>query len=276
MSSVSDQLMVFLATYGLNVLGAVIILILGWVAARFGQRVIRNLLQKSKIDDAIISFSGSLTYFLILTFAVLAALAKFGIQTTSFVAVIGAAGFAVGFALQGSLANFAAGVLILLLRPFKVGDDIMGAGEAGTVKEITLFTTVLATADNVKVMVPNGKLFGDVIKNSSGYDTRRVDLQVGLGYGTDIEKAYEVISDLLKQDHRILPNPAPEMAVTELADWRVHLAIRPWVKKEDYWPVRCDLNRGIKEAFDKHGIEIPFPQWALPMISAASELKLRR
>jgi small conductance mechanosensitive channel len=268
MQSVSEQVMVFLATYGLSVVGAIVILILGWVAARIGQRMIRNLLEKSKVDAAIVSFVGSMTYFLILTFAVLAALAKFGVQTTSFVAVIGAAGFAVGFALQGSLANFAAGVLILLLRPFKVGDDIMGAGEAGTVKEITLFTTVLATADNIKVLVPNGKLFGDVIKNASAYDTRRVDLLVGIGYGSDIEKAYGVINDLLKQDPRILPDPAPQIAVSELADSRVNFVIRPWAKKEDYWPVRFDLTRGIKEAFDKNGIEIPFPQRAVHMISA--------
>ena len=268
MQSVSEQVMVFLATYGLNVVGAVVILILGWVVARFGQRMIRNLLEKSKIDAAVVSFVGSCIYFLILTFAVLAALAKFGVQTTSFIAVIGAAGFAVGFALQGSLANFAAGVLILFLRPFKVDDDIMAAGEAGTVKEITLFTTVLATADNVKVLLPNGKLFGDVIKNASAYDTWRVDLQVGIGYGSDIQKAYEVITDLLKQDTRILPEPAPQIAVAELADSRVNFVIRPWVKEEDYWPVRFDLTRGIKEAFDKNGIEIPFPQRAVHMISA--------
>lgn len=267
MQSVSEQLMVFLATYGLSVVGAIIILVLGWIVARFGQQMIRNLLKKSKVDDAVVSFVGSLTYFLILTFAVLAALAKFGVQTTSFVAIIGAAGFAVGFALQGSLANFAAGVLILLLRPFKVGDDIMGAGVDGTVKEITLFTTVLATADNVKVLVPNGKLFGDVIKNASAYDTRRVDLQVGIGYGSDIEKAYGVINNLLKQDTRILSEPASQIAVAELADSSVNFVIRPWVKKEDYWPVRFDLTRGIKEAFDKNDIEIPFPQRAVHMIS---------
>ena len=267
MESVNQQLMFFLATYGLSVVGAMIILIVGWIVARFGQRMIRNLLEKSKVDAAVVSFAGSLTYFLILTFAVLAALAKFGVQTTSFVAVIGAAGFAVGFALQGSLANFAAGVLILLLRPFKVGDDILGAGEAGTVKEITLFTTVLATGDNIKVLVPNGKLFGDVIKNASAYDIRRVDLQVGIGYGSDIQKAYEVINDLLKHDARILPEPTPQIAVAELADSRVNFVIRPWVKKEDYWPVRFDLTRGIKEAFDKNSIEIPFPQRAVHMIS---------
>ena len=268
MQSLDEQLKFYLTSYGLNVIGAIIILILGWVLARLGQRVIRNLLEKSKVDAAVVSFVGSLSYFLILTFAVLAALAKFGVQTTSFVAVIGAAGFAVGFALQGSLANFAAGVLILLLRPFKVGDDIMGAGEAGTVKEITLFTTVLATADNIKVLVPNGKLFGDVIKNASAYATRRVDLQVGIGYGSDIDKAYGVINDLLKQDTRILSEPAPQIAVAELADSRVNFVIRPWVKKGDYWPVRFDLTRGIKEALDKNGIEIPFPQRAVHMISA--------
>ncbi len=268
MQSVSEQLTVFLATYGLSVVGAIIILIVGWIGARFGQRIVRNLLQKSKVDAAVVSFVGSLAYFLILTFAVLAALAKFGIQTASFVAVIGAAGFAVGFALQGSLANFAAGVLILLLRPFKVGDDIMAAGEAGTVKEITLFTTVLATGDNVRVLVPNGKLFGDVIKNASAYDTRRVDLLVGIGYGSDIQKAYGVINDLLKQYPRILSAPAPQVAVAELADSRVNFVIRPWVKKEDYWAIRFDLTRGIKEAFDKTGIEIPFPQRAVRIIPA--------
>jgi small conductance mechanosensitive channel len=148
-------------------------LIIGWIAARIGRRVTGGLLEKSKVDPAVISFVNSLVYFLILTFTILAALAKFGVQTTSFVAILGAAGFAIGFALQGSLAHFAAGVLILLLRPFKVEDYIMGAGAAGTVKEITLFATVLATLDNMKVMVPNGKLFGNVIRNVTAYASKR-------------------------------------------------------------------------------------------------------
>ena len=267
MEPLGQQITVLLATYGMSVLGAIVILILGWIVARLGRRITKNLLEKSKIDPAVISFVSSLVYFLVLTFAVLAALAKFGIQTASFVAVLGAAGFAVGFALQGSLANFAAGVLILLLRPFKVGDYIMGAGEVGTVKEITLFTTVLATIDNIKVMVPNGKLFGDVIKNMTAYDTRRVDLLVGISYGSDIQKAYDVITDLMKQDARILPDPAPEVAVSELGDSRVNFVIRPWVKTEDYWSVKFDLTRRIKEAFDKNDIEIPFPQRTIHMIS---------
>jgi small conductance mechanosensitive channel len=187
------------------------------------------------------------------------------------VAIIGAAGLAVGFALQGSLANFAAGVLILVLRPFRVGDFIMGAGEAGVVKEISLFTTELSTPDNIKVIVPNGQLFGDVIKNVTAYDTRRIDLVLGIGYSSDIEKAYDVLMDLIKEDTRILSGPAPQIAVSELADSSVNLVVRPWVKKEDYWTVRFDLTRKIKEAFDKNGIEIPFPQRVVHMIPEGSE-----
>jgi small conductance mechanosensitive channel len=251
----------------MNVLGAFVILILGWVAARTGRRFIGNLLIRSKVDPTVISFVSSLVYFLSLTFIILATLAQFGVQTTSFVAVLGAAGFAVGFALQGSLANFAAGVLILLLHPFKVGDYIMGAGEVGTVKEITLFTTVLATIDNIKVMIPNGKLFGDVIRNVTAYDTRRVDLQVAIGYGSDIQKAHDVITELMKQDARILPDPAAQVAVSELGDLGVKFVILPWVKTEDYLSVKFDLTRKIKEAFDKNNIEIGFPQRAVHIIS---------
>jgi small conductance mechanosensitive channel len=205
-----------------------------------------------------------------LTFTVLAALAKFGIQTASFIAILGAAGFAIGFALQGSLANFAAGVLILVLRPFRVGDFIMGAGEAGAVREIGLFTTVLATPDNVKIMVPNGKLFGDVIKNVTAFDTRRIDLVIGIGYNSDIQKAWDIMEGLMKEDTRILSDPAPQIAVSELADSSVNFVVRPWVKKEDYWGVKFDLTRKIKEAFDANGIEIPFPQRSVHMIQEAA------
>ena len=189
MENVANQLIIFVTMYGLKIIGAILILIVGRIGAGVGRKSVIKALEKSKTDPAVTSFVGSLTYFLILTFAVLAALAKFGIQTASFVAVLGAAGFAIGFALQGSLSNFAAGVLILVLRPFKVGDYIDSAGVAGTVKDIQLFTTVLATPDNIKIMVPNGKIFGDVIKNISAYDTSRVDLVIGIGYTSDIHKA---------------------------------------------------------------------------------------
>ena len=203
-------------------------------------------------------------------FAVLAALAKFGIQTASFVAILGAAGFAVGFALQGSLANFAAGVLILVLRPFRVGDFIDAAGVAGNVKEIQLFTTIIATPDNIKIMVPNGKIFGDVIKNITGYDTRRIDLVIGIGYSSDIQKAYDVMMSLIKGDSRILADPAPQIAVSELADSSVNFVVRPWVNRGDYWDVKFDLTRKIKEEFDKNDIEIPFPQRVVHMVQDAT------
>jgi small conductance mechanosensitive channel len=267
MSETISQIGVFLATYGMQVIGAIIILILGRIGAGIGRKLIKKLLIKAKTDKAVISFVENLTYFLILTFAVLAALAKFGIQTASFVAILGAAGFAVGFALQGSLANFAAGVLILVLRPFKTGDYIEGAGVAGTVRDIELFTTILATVDNIKIMAPNGKLFGNVIKNMSAYDTRRIDLVIGIGYGSWRGKAVEVLQELMKQDTRILSDPAPQIAVLELADSSVNLLVRPWGKREHFWAVRCDLLRTIKEAFDEHGIEIPFPQHVVHTVS---------
>jgi len=270
MDSLVKQLVTFATTYGLQVVGAILILILGRMAAGIGRRIVERILARAKQEPSIISFVGNFTYVIVLTFAVLAALAKFGIQTASFVAVLGAAGFAVGFALQGSLANFAAGVLILVLRPYRIGDFIDGAGVAGAVKEIQLFTTVLATPDNVKIMVPNGKIFGDVIKNVSGYDTRRIDLVIGIGYSASIQKAYEVIMEVIKKDNRILPDPAPQIAVSELADSSVNFVVRPWVKGADYWTVRFDLTRQLKEALDKNGIEIPFPQRVVHMVSEGS------
>jgi small conductance mechanosensitive channel len=268
--NVADQLTLFVTTYGIKIIGAIIILILGRIAAGIGRKVVEKVLEKSKTDPAVVSFVGSMIYFLILIFAVLAALAKFGIQTASFVAMLGAAGFAIGFALQGSLANFAAGVLILVLRPFKVGNFIDGAGVAGTVKEIQLFTTILATPDNIKIMVPNGKLFGDTIKNFSGFDTRRVDLVIGIGYTSDMQKAYDVLMNLIKEDTRILSDPPTNIAVSELADSSVNFVVRPWVKRQDYWGVKFDLTRKIKEAFDENGIEIPFPQQVVHMRSKAA------
>ena len=267
METFNEQLVVFVTTYGIKIIGAILILILGRIVAGIGRRIVSKILEKSQTDPSITAFVGNLTYFLILIFAVLAALAKFGVQTASFVAILAAAGFAIGFALQGSLANFAAGVLILVLRPYRVGDVIDGAGVIGSVKEIQLFTTVLATPDNIKIMVPNGKIFGDVIKNITGYDTRRIDLVMGIGYSSDIQKAYDVMMNLIKEDDRILSDPAPQIAVSELADSSVNFVVRPWVKKEDYWAVRFDLTRKIKEAFDTNGIEIPFPQRVVHMLS---------
>ncbi|MCP4633521.1 MAG: mechanosensitive ion channel [candidate division Zixibacteria bacterium] len=265
MENYTQILTEFATVYGLKVIGAIIILIIGRFIAGIGRRTTRKLLNKANTDEAIVSFVGSLVYTLVIVFTVLAALSKFGVETASIIAVLGAAGFAVGFALQGSLANFAAGVLILVFRSYRIGDYVTIAGVGGTVKEIKIFNTILSTPDNVHITVPNGKIFGDVITNYSQNDERRVDFVVGIGYGSSIPKAIEVLEQIIKGESRILANPAYQIAVSELADSSVNFVVRPWVKKEDYWGVKFDLTRKIKEEFDKNDIEIPFPQTTVHM-----------
>jgi small conductance mechanosensitive channel len=269
MENVLNTLYDFVVTYGLKIIGAILILVVGRIVAGLVRKGVRTALGKSKADASLVSFFGSLAYYAIIVFAVLAALAKFGVQTASFVAVMGAAGFAVGFAMQGSLSNFAAGVMLLAFRPFKVGDFVDVGGTAGTVKEIQLFTTVLATPDNIKIIVPNGSVFGNTIKNFAGYDTRRVDLVIGIGYSSNMQKAKDIMEGLIKSDSRTLDDPPMQIAVAELADSSVNFVVRCWVKRDDYWGVKFDLTRAIKEAFDENGIEIPFPQRVVHQAQAA-------
>ncbi len=266
-----EEIVPYITMYGLRVIGAVVILIIGRFAAGLARKVITKMLIARHVDASVVSFAAGLAYMLVLVFAVLASLAKFGIQTTSFVAVLGAAGFAIGFALQGSLANFAAGVLILILRPYKTGDVIEAAGVIGKVTSIQLFTTIITTPDNILILVPNGKIYGDVIKNITANPTRRLDLVVGIGYTSSIQKTYELLTEVLKQDDRVLDDPAPTIAVAELADSSVNFVVRPWVKKEDYWALKFDLTEKIKNEFDANGIEIPFPQRSIHMLSASSD-----
>lgn len=268
MSTLLERIAEWGVAYGSQVVGAIIILIVGVIGAKIARRIVRRWLGRMNVAPAVVAFVTRLTYVLILVLAVVATLAKFGIQTTSFVAILGAASFAIGFALQGSLANFAAGVLILILRPYKLGDFIEAAGVRGTVKDIQLFTTVLATPDNVKVMVPNGKIYGDTITNYSVFETRRIDLTIGIGYGSSIQKAYDVLSSLISEEKRLLEDPEPQIVVSELADSSVNLLIRVWVARSELWAVKTDLTRRIKEAFDKEEIEIPFPQRVVHVVSA--------
>ncbi|MBD3182125.1 mechanosensitive ion channel [Candidatus Poribacteria bacterium] len=267
MENVIQRLIQFATEYGLKIIGAILILIVGRIVASIVRNVTKKGLRKAKVDETLISFFGALSYFLVLAFTVVAALAKFGIQTTSFVAVLAAAGFAIGFALQGSLGNFAAGVMILIFRPYRVGDFIEAAGVAGVVKEVRIFSTIIDTLDNIKVIVPNGKIYGDVIKNVTGYDTRRVDLVIGIGYSSSMTKAMEICMRLMKEDEKILDEPAPQVAVSELADSSVNLVVRPWCNTSDYWNVKFGLTEKIKAAFDAEGIEIPFPQHSIHMVS---------
>ena len=246
--------------YGVKVLMALVIFVVGkWVVKRLSV-VLEKLMEKNAVDPAIRHFTGSLVYYALLIFVSIAALGQLGIQTASFVAIVGAAGLAVGLALQGSLSNFAAGVLLLIFRPFKVGDFVETAGTSGVIQSIQIFTTVLFTPDNKKVIVPNGRIIGDNIVNYSANDTRRVDLVFGIGYRDDIDAARKVLEDVLAADDRVLATPESVIAVVELADSSVNFVCRPWVKSGDYWPVYFDLTEAAKKALDANGISIPFPQ----------------
>ena len=249
-----------LTVFGVKIVGAIAVFIIGRWVAKFFASLIRKLMNKRDVDSTITKFVGSLTYFALLTFIVLAALGLVGIQTTSFIAVLGAAGLAIGLALQGSLANFAAGFLLILFRPFKVGDFIDAAGVAGTVEAIQIFTTSLATPDNKTIIIPNSKLTGDNITNFSAKGTRRADMVFGISYDDDIDKAREIISDVLSNDERVLKDPPMQIAVAELADSSVNFAARAWVNARDYWGVVFDTTEAVKKRFDAEGISIPFPQ----------------
>lgn len=250
----------FATNYGLRLIGAVLILVVGRFVAGALRSAAKRALKRGGTDEAVVSFAGSMVYWLVIIAVWLAVLGAFGVETASLVAVLGAAGFAVGFALQGSLSNFAAGVMLLVFRPFRIGDVVEVAGVVGSVREMGLFTTTMTTPDNIRIIVPNAKIFGDIIKNITAEDTRRVDMVVGIGYGSDISKAMEIIRGLLEADERVLKEPEPQIAVGELADSSVNLLVRPWSATADYWDVKLDFQRGVKEAFDREGIEIPFPQ----------------
>jgi small conductance mechanosensitive channel len=267
MEAVVNEVMNVVAKYGLQVIGAVLILIFGRIGAGIARRLTRRALSKTSVDPTINGFVAQFAYIIVLVVAVLASLAKFGVQTTSFVAVLGAAGFAVGFALQGSLSHFAAGVMLLIFRPLRVGDFVEAGGVSGTIKEIRLFNTIMSTPDNVHMVVPNGKIFNDTIKNFSINDTRRIDLTIGISYRDPIDRAMEVLMEVMRSDKRIIQEPAPQIVVTELADSSVNLLLRCWTKRSDFWPVKCDLTKNIKENFDIQGIEIPFPQRVINMVN---------
>jgi small conductance mechanosensitive channel len=215
---------------------------------------------KAKVDAVLVTFTVNMAYAAVMVFVVLAALGQLGVQTTSFIAVLGAAGLAVGLALQGSLSNFAAGVMIIIFRPFKIDDYIEGGGVSGVVKAIHIFTTTLTTPDNKRVIVPNSKMMGDNIVNYSAEGTRRVDLTASISYGDSIDKAKAALMDLLAKDPRVLKDPAPFIGVSAMAESSVDFAVRPWVKVEDYWDVFFALNEAIKKRFDAEGLSIPFPQ----------------
>lgn len=260
------QITEILTTYGLDVLGAIAILIVGWIIAGWAQSGTRRALNRVKwMDDTIRPIFASIVRYLVVIITIIAVLNQFGVETTSIIAVLGAAGLAVGLALQGTLSNVAAGVMLLFLRPFKIGDYVTAAGVGGTVKEVGLFATELATADNVYISVPNSSIFGSTISNFSRHETRRLDIAVGVSYGADLNTAFEVLHGVIHTDGRALDDPAPEIMVMDLADSSVNLNMRFWVNAGDYWPCKFAVTKAAKEALDAAGIEIPFPQTVVHM-----------
>ena len=246
--------------FGINLLIALAIFYFGKMVIRLVVRGLRKVMRRQEVEKTLETFVCNLVSMVLLVVVIIAAIGQLGIETTSFIAIFGAAGLAVGLALQGSLSNFAAGVLIVLFRPYKVGDFVEAAGISGVVEQVQILTTVLKTGDNKQIIVPNGQIMDSIITNYSANDKRRVDMVVGVSYDDDLDKVRSTIQELVAADERILAEPACTIAVSALADSSVNFVVRPWVNTADYWGVMFDLTEAIKKRFDKEGISFPFPQ----------------
>jgi len=243
-----------------NILIAIAIVVIGRIVVKWLVKVIRKLMVRADLDPILVNFAGSIANAVLMLFVLIAALDQVGVDTTSFIAIIGAAGLAVGLALQGSLQNFAAGVMMIVFRPFKLGDFIEAGGVVGVVEQISVFSTTLKTGDNREIIVPNGQIYAGAITNFSARDTRRIDMVFGIGYDDDMLKAKKIMEDILAKHELILDEPAPAVAIAELADSSVNFNVRPWVNSGDYWAVRSELLEQVKLSFDQEGISIPYPQ----------------
>jgi len=251
---------VYVVPWSINIAMAIVVFIVGRFVAKGLVKVLERLLVRAKVDPMLVDFIGSIASAGLLLFVIIASLDRLGVDTTSLIAMLGAAGLAVGLALQGSLQNFASGVLLIIFRPFQVGNFIEAGGIAGTVEKITIFNTIMLTPDNREIIVPNGAVYGGTITNISARATRRIDMVFGIGYGDDIKKAKDLLMQAMESDERILKDPAPMVALAELADSSVNFVVRPWVNAADYWDVKFEFTEKIKLAFDDNGVSIPFPQ----------------
>ncbi len=257
----SDALMPMIIDHGLSVIGAILILILGYIIAGWAAKKVKNSTSKAdQVDDTLVPILAQTTRILILVITVLAVLGQFGVETTSVIAILGAAGLAVGLALQGTLSNIAAGMMLLILRPFKVGDAVNIGGTFGIVDEIGLFMTNMHSFDNIGISMPNSRVWGTEIQNLSRFDTRRVDMEFGIGYDDDMDKAMDIIKKILDEDERVLEDPAPLVAISEHGDSHIGIRVRPWTQSSNVWPLRYDIHKRVKEEFDANDVNIPFPQ----------------
>lgn len=259
-ATVVEKMMEALTLYGMKIIAAVVIIVVGLWISKIIKNCFVKTLQKKGVDPTLVGFFASMLHGGLVIFVVISAISKLGVQTTSFVAVIGAAGLAVGLALQGSLSNFAAGILLILFKPFKVGNFVKAGGEAGVIVEVGIFTTEMKTPDNVQIIIPNATIMGSAITNVSAHPTRRIDMTLGVGYGDDLNKAKKIMEGLLSTDERVLKDPVVTIAVANLGVSSVEFVIRPWVNSADYWAVRSDFIKAVKEKFDAEGISIPYPQ----------------
>ena len=260
MESALEKLQEALVAYGPSLIGALVILVVGYFAAKIVTSLVRRALGRANVDETLVKFAGNILQMALMVMVVTAALERLGVNTTSFAAVVAAAGLAIGLAFQDSLSNFAAGVLVIVFRPFKVGDFVEAGGVSGVVEEVQIFTTQLRTPDNKRVIVGNSAITGDAITNYSANDTRRVDLVFGIGYEDDIPRARAILERIVAGNAKVLEDPAPAIFVTELADSSVNFAVRPWCATPDYWDVYAEITEAVKIAFDAEGISIPFPQ----------------
>ena len=259
----------YVVPWSINIGLAIVVFIVGRLIAKVLVKVIEGLLVRAKVDSMLVEFIRSIANAALLIVVIIASLDMLGLNTTSLIAMLGAAGLAVGLALQGSLQNFASGVLLIIFRPFQVGNYIDAGGISGTVEKITIFNTIMLTPDNREIIVPNGAVYGGTITNFSARDTRRIDMVFGISYGDDIKKARDILMETLEADERVLKDPAPNVALSELANSSVNFVVRPWVNSGDYWDVKWDMNKKIKLALDANGISIPFPQMDVHMDKAA-------
>ncbi|PCI71073.1 MAG: mechanosensitive ion channel protein MscS [Gammaproteobacteria bacterium] len=250
----------YIVVYGMNLVFAILIFIIGKWIANVVTKLVKTGMTKSKVDSVLVDFVSGIIKSILVLFVIIASLGELGVDTTSLVALIGAAGLAIGLSLQSSLQNFASGVMLIMFRPFTTGDFIEAAGISGVVEKITIFNTMMRTGDNKELIVPNGAIYGGVIVNYSAKSTRRIDMVFGIGYGDDIKKAKEIMQEILVADERVLDEPESLIALSELADSSVNFIVRPWVKSGDYWAVKFDVTEKVKLAFDEAGISIPYPQ----------------
>lgn len=258
--TVVDKVVDAVAAYGLDVLAAIIILVAGLWLAKKVCGLFKSALDKRSVDATLTGFFSSMLYGALVVFVVIAAISKLGVQTTSFIAVVGAAGLAVGLALQGSLSNFASGVLLIMFKPFVAGNFVKIGGEMGTVVQVGMLHTELKSPENIKIILPNSQTMSGAITNFSAHDTRRVDMVIGVSYSDDLSKVMDVIKDMIAKDERVLAEPAPFVGVSELADSSINFVVRPWTKSSDFWQFKCDFQKAVKQRFDAEGISIPFPQ----------------